>query len=194
MNTEDYRQAALRTLYPDLTTNERLGLCGLGLAGEIGEVTDLLKKFLYHRNGKPLDVKKLKDELGDVLWYYFVLLDTVGLTFKRVAPANATRLEQGSTISSDRVSKESLEFCGLKLVSRMGVIADLLSSVLYLNVPLAIDKLRDAMGDVLPYLFVLLNTVGLTLGDAMQANADKLEKRHSNGFNPRYASDSGASE
>ena len=89
----EYQQAALRTLYPDLTDKERLGLCGLGLAGELGEVVDMLKKFLYHRNGKPLDMNKLKDELGDVLWYYFILLDTVGLTFEEVMQANVTKLE-----------------------------------------------------------------------------------------------------
>jgi NTP pyrophosphatase (non-canonical NTP hydrolase) len=91
---QEYMRCALRTLYPDLTRNERLGLCGLGLSGEIGEVTDLLKKFLYHRNGKPLDKDRLKDELGDVLWYFFVLLDTLGLPFEAVMLANAIKLEQ----------------------------------------------------------------------------------------------------
>src|SRR5215469_14883580 len=92
MKPEDYQKAALRTLYPDLTTNERFGLCGLGLAGETGEVADMLKKHLYHRNGKPLDVNKLKDELGDVMWYFFVLLDTVGLSFEEVLEANVAKL------------------------------------------------------------------------------------------------------
>jgi NTP pyrophosphatase (non-canonical NTP hydrolase) len=71
-----------------------LGLCSLGLSGEIGEVTDLLKKYLYHRNGKPLDTEKLKDELGDVLWYFFILLDTLGLSFEEVMIANAAKLEE----------------------------------------------------------------------------------------------------
>lgn len=88
-----YQQCALRTLYPDLTTDKRLGLCGLGLPGEVGEVVDLIKKFLYHRNGKPLDVEKLKDELGDMLWYFAVLLDTIGLTFEDVMMANVAKLE-----------------------------------------------------------------------------------------------------
>jgi NTP pyrophosphatase (non-canonical NTP hydrolase) len=93
MTPQEYQQCALRTVYPDLSTNERLGLCGLGLSGEVGEVTDLIKKFLYHRNGKPLDRDRLKDELGDALWYLFVLLDTVGLTFEDVIAANVVKLE-----------------------------------------------------------------------------------------------------
>lgn len=89
-----YQQCALRTLSPNLTTDKRLGLCGLGLSGEVGEVTDLIKKFLYHCNGKPLDVNKLKDELGDMLWYFFVLLDTLGITFEDVMAANVAKLEE----------------------------------------------------------------------------------------------------
>lgn len=94
MTPQEYMQCALRTLYPDLTQSERLGLCGLGLSGEIGEVTDLLKKFLYHRNGKPLDVEKIRDELGDVLWYFAILLDTLGITFEEVMVTNAIKLEE----------------------------------------------------------------------------------------------------
>lgn len=112
MTPEQYTKEALRTLYPDLTVNERLSLCGLGLCGESGEIADILKKFLHHRNGKPLDVDKVKDELGDVLWYMVVLCDTLGFTME----------------------------------------------------------------------------------DAMQANADKLNRRHPTGFNPRYESDSGVSK
>ncbi len=91
---EEYQCKALRTVYPDLTIQERLGLCGLGLSGELGEVTDMLKKFLYHRNGKPLDRDKLKDELGDVLWYFSVLCSTLDLTFEEVMDANITKLEK----------------------------------------------------------------------------------------------------
>lgn len=94
MKPEDYQKLALRTLYPDMTTNDRLVLCGLGLPGEIGEVVDLLKKYLYHRNGKSLDTAKLRDELGDVLWYFFVLLDTIGVSFEEVMEANVRKLEQ----------------------------------------------------------------------------------------------------
>ena len=94
MTPGEYQEQALKTIYPDLTDKERLGLCGLGVSGEIGEVTDLLKKYLYHRNSKPLDMEKMKDELGDVLWYFSVMLSTLGLTFEDVMQANIQKLEQ----------------------------------------------------------------------------------------------------
>ena len=87
-----YQREALRTLYPDLTERDILNLCGLGMNGEIGEVTDLLKKYLWHRNGKPLDVEKVKDEMGDVFWYISILLSTLGLTFEDVMQASTDKL------------------------------------------------------------------------------------------------------
>jgi NTP pyrophosphatase (non-canonical NTP hydrolase) len=90
----DYLRAARRTLYSDLTFEDRLALCGLGLSGEIGEVTDMLKKFLYHRNGKPLDISAMKDELGDVMWYLIILLDTLGITLPEVLAANVAKCER----------------------------------------------------------------------------------------------------
>jgi len=94
MTPQDYMRCALRTLYPDLTEKDRLALCGLGLSGEVGEVVDHIKKFLYHCNGKPLDVERVKSELGDMLWYFFILLDTLGLTFEAVMLTNAIKLEE----------------------------------------------------------------------------------------------------
>jgi len=93
MNTNDYQKQALRTVYPDLTQQERLGLAGLGLSGEAGEVCDLLKKYLFHRNGKPLDIEKIRDESGDVLWYLNLLFATLGLTWEEVMEANIAKLE-----------------------------------------------------------------------------------------------------
>jgi NTP pyrophosphatase (non-canonical NTP hydrolase) len=87
-----YQQAAERTIYPDLSAKERLDLGGLGLAGEAGEVVDLIKKYLYNRNGKPLDIEKLKDELGDVCWYMAILLNTLGLSFEDCMHANMKKL------------------------------------------------------------------------------------------------------
>ena len=93
MNTQEYQAAALRTIYPDLTCNERLSLAGLGLAGETGEVCDLLKKHLHHRNGKALDVAKVTDELGDIMWYFAVLCDTLGISIEDCLQANVAKLE-----------------------------------------------------------------------------------------------------
>lgn len=69
--------------------NER-AVYALGLAGEAGEVVDLLKKVWGHN--KPLDKAHLCQELGDVLWYVTALADQFGMSLDDVADANIAKL------------------------------------------------------------------------------------------------------
>ncbi|GLV54569.1 nucleotide pyrophosphohydrolase [Dictyobacter sp. S3.2.2.5] len=71
---------------------ELLILTALGIAGESGEVVDLLKKTLYHSH--TLDVATLNKEIGDLLWYMTLLCDTVGLTLEDVMQTNVNKLRQ----------------------------------------------------------------------------------------------------
>lgn len=66
----DYQEKAMRFLNPEVRERgieEMLNNAALGLAGEAGEIADLIKK--HHYQGHPLDTMKLKDELGDLCWY-----------------------------------------------------------------------------------------------------------------------------
>lgn len=62
----------------------------LGLAGEAGEVIELVKKHLYH--GKDLDKSALTKELGDLLWYVSAVCTQVGIELDDVADQNLTKL------------------------------------------------------------------------------------------------------
>ncbi|QAA35234.1 nucleotide pyrophosphohydrolase [Clostridium manihotivorum] len=62
----------------------------LGLGGEAGEVQDYIKKVLFH--GHKLDKEKLKEELGDVLWYIGYLAYIQGMTLEEIAIANIEKL------------------------------------------------------------------------------------------------------
>jgi NTP pyrophosphatase (non-canonical NTP hydrolase) len=72
-----------------LKTFDQLIWC-LGLAGEVGETLDLLKKHFGH--GKPLDLDKLKKELGDVRWYGAALEHSFGFKSSDVALTNISKL------------------------------------------------------------------------------------------------------
>ena len=65
-------------------------LAGLGLAGESGEVADIIKKHLLH--GKPLDRDHLKEELGDVLWYLQHACIVFNIPLFEVAHGNILKL------------------------------------------------------------------------------------------------------
>ena len=64
---DEYQQEACRTSSGGTTQNEREVLMAraLGLAGEAGEVCDLIKKHVAH--GHPLVQEEVIEELGDVL-------------------------------------------------------------------------------------------------------------------------------
>jgi NTP pyrophosphatase (non-canonical NTP hydrolase) len=93
MNFEEYQSEASQTaLYPRRMSN--LEYPTLGLAGEAGEVANIVKKIQRDNDGIITDEirGKLKDELGDVLWYISACSDELGLTLNEVAEFNVSKL------------------------------------------------------------------------------------------------------
>jgi NTP pyrophosphatase (non-canonical NTP hydrolase) len=90
MELNQYQQLALRTAGHREDAQKTLTNTALGLAGESGEVADLIKKALFH--GHPLDREALYKELGDVLWYLAVMADALGYNLGEIAQANVDKL------------------------------------------------------------------------------------------------------
>lgn len=65
--------------------------CALGLASEVGEVCDKLKKSI--RDKSALNIEAVKMELGDVLYYLARTADELGIPFGTVFTANIDKLE-----------------------------------------------------------------------------------------------------
>ncbi len=90
---EEYQAQAKQTaLYPNRLKN--LEYPTLGLAGEAGEVANIVKKIQRDYGGEITDeiCVKLKDELGDVLWYISACADELGLTLAEIAEFNIEKL------------------------------------------------------------------------------------------------------
>lgn len=89
MTGTEYQQKAMRTASEkskmDLLENGVMGLCG-----EAGECIDVVKKYLYQ--GHKLDKLKLKDELGDVMWYVAITCQSLGITLDDVMEHNVKKL------------------------------------------------------------------------------------------------------
>lgn len=85
----NYREEVLRTANAHANL---LGLGAMGLAGESGEVVDLIKKHLYH--DAILDRDKMIKELGDVRWYIEVLCHCIGVTLEEVEKVNIEKLRK----------------------------------------------------------------------------------------------------
>lgn len=89
MDITEYTQEVHRTCSIK-EPKELLTLTALGIAGEAGEVVDIVKKVLYHSH--ELDISVLCKEIGDLLWYTVLLCDTVGLTLGDVMQTNVEKL------------------------------------------------------------------------------------------------------
>ena len=72
------------------TYRERVLLATTGIGGEAGEVIDHIKKLAWHN--KPLDREAFILELGDLLWYYTLLLSVTGISFTEVMTRNIEKL------------------------------------------------------------------------------------------------------
>ena len=91
----------IMSIYPtvvDFTRNKSISKTqevinySLGLAGECGEVVDIVKKIVFHgKNYEPVD---LILELGDVLYYLCALCNVLGIDFSEVMLNNNAKLIQ----------------------------------------------------------------------------------------------------
>lgn len=93
----EYQWLASRTLIdaPDFAiTDEQVMIVwnAIGLAGEAGEVCEMVKKGIFHQHG--LDRDKMHKELGDVLWYVAALCTKFGFDMGDVMVANIEKLKE----------------------------------------------------------------------------------------------------
>jgi NTP pyrophosphatase (non-canonical NTP hydrolase) len=63
----------------------------LGLAGEVGETLNKVKK--HYRDGTPLEKDDMTKELGDVLWYLSALATDLDIDLEEVAMENLKKLK-----------------------------------------------------------------------------------------------------
>ncbi|MBS3927752.1 MAG: nucleoside triphosphate pyrophosphohydrolase family protein [Sphingomonadales bacterium] len=90
----NYREEVLRNC-PNFSTDtlmQKLSLSGLGVAGEAGEVADIIKKVLHHEVPIMSVREKLIKEMGDVHWYLEYLAATLGTTTEEVQRLNVEKL------------------------------------------------------------------------------------------------------
>ena len=88
MNLDAYQKAARETaIYPETMF---VVYPALGLAGEVGEFCNTLKKS--YRDSVPMDRDHLAAELGDILWYLAVLAGDLDMSLDDIAMVNLNKL------------------------------------------------------------------------------------------------------
>lgn len=89
-----YQSDVMRTAATSKDPTLQFAVLGLGISGEAGEVSDIIKKVVGHGHELTPELKqKLSKELGDVLWYVAALADHLGFDLSSVANANIEKLK-----------------------------------------------------------------------------------------------------
>lgn len=106
MEFNDYQQQATRTAVGVYSEKEIMFIIYplLGLSGEIGELTDKIKKILRNNNfhtseevlyflstNEEIKISLIK-EIGDILWYLSEFSRRIDVEFNLVAETNLTKL------------------------------------------------------------------------------------------------------
>lgn len=92
MNFTDYQDQARRTAGSHFGPREAMANWAMGLAGEAGELVDLLKKEIYH--DRPASIEQFRSEAGDVLWYLAMICWQRGVSLDEVATCNLEKLRK----------------------------------------------------------------------------------------------------
>jgi NTP pyrophosphatase (non-canonical NTP hydrolase) len=85
-----YQQAAIRTINPSLSDDQRLLDAAAGLSEEAGEVLGHVRKHVMQ--GRALDRDAVVEELGDALWCLAMAAHALGVPLSQVARVNEEKL------------------------------------------------------------------------------------------------------
>lgn len=93
MTFSEYQKLANKTIQSYKSDDQENFFLGyLGLAGEAGSVLTLMKKLIRDGEGFGTFEKKLKEELGDVLWYITAIASHYNIKLEEIADENLTKI------------------------------------------------------------------------------------------------------
>ncbi len=80
----------------------------MGLSGEVGELNDFLKKWVFH--GHEMNENAIKKEIGDCCWYIALMCESFGFDLDEILKMNVEKLKnrypQGFDIEKSRYRKD----------------------------------------------------------------------------------------
>ena len=167
MNLTEYQKAARRTINPSLTHSEQTMAGILGMIGEAGELTDMVKKHLFQ--GHALDNHKIINEVGDCCWYLANILTELDIDMSTVP-------------FSTLPSSPSYPALLIEIHGNITQVAQQITSTRTELKPYMRPRIQVLAGHILTGLTEILRLVGTQLHDCLNQNITKLKIRYENGF------------
>lgn len=167
----DYRNEVLRTAGGHADRRNALLNVALGLAGEAGEVAEIVYVPMVAKTDKALLIK----ELGDLRWYLEYGAHTLGMSREELA---------------QRVTGESYQFnhskeiVTRKLLILVSQVADHIKKYAFHKHDLNEFAVKGAFTTIYSQIHNLAGLINTPLRTVEKRNVEKLQKRYPNGFTP----------
>lgn len=159
---EDYFNDVDKTVKVYETMDENGHHMSYGIATELGELFSTLKKHVIYE--QELDLENVKEEVGDILFYYFNLVK-----FSQKEDQYSKALENVNKLV-DKINNSETDFY-----------------IKELN-PLEVFKLVVENPDyVLAFTLSLLKSLEIDLEEVLEKNQKKLQKRYPDGYSNKNA-------
>ena len=94
MRTNDEMSTARLELSIDMNSKYDMGgivMATMGLSGEVGELNDMIKKWIFHKSD--MNITHAKKELGDILWYVACMAESFGWSLDEIMKMNIDKLK-----------------------------------------------------------------------------------------------------
>lgn len=168
MNLHDYQgtiDAFAR--YPSVHSKR---YCALGLFGEAGEIANQVKKIWRDDDAVLTDARKIKlrDELGDVLWYAVRFAHHYGLV------VGTFTIEIGATASILGLPATKDVF---EATERLGVLTGITMAMSVSPEEIDVDDVKELVGDLLNAIADLADQLDTDLETVAGENVEKLTGR-----------------
>ena len=92
MTIREYQKQSTRTLNKELDATGQVINMIMGMNGEVGELTDLIKKNMFQ--GHDLYDSQVVDELGDIMFYIVNLCNILDIEMEHVLDYNISKLQK----------------------------------------------------------------------------------------------------
>lgn len=187
MKFSEYLPLAQRTANPELSSKAKITNGCIGMISETGEIFDILKKNMYMGMPDSVALPKIKEELGDVMWYFAELYS--GLCSDR-----EKSVKDGTDMDYD--IELILRFVSEDDKARIDKAYYLMSWCVdnYDVIVLSEYETSTNIYCTIRYIIDMCRTIQVDIYDLMDQNIEKLRKRYPDGFdedisNSRYSLD-----
>jgi len=177
MDFNEYQKAATTTMSSPGSDVLVLAMLGMGVGGEAGEVLEILALHQppslgasEEKGARESRLAKLREEVGDILWYIGCLCETTGLSMQK--------LHQSISGSEP----EDLNIQGMRMVAYSCAITDYLKKVVGHGHELDLARLENHIQIALFHIGGFCDLLGTDIFQVAEDNITKLKARYPAGF------------